>query len=135
MTKSGLADSPLAQLMYKDVQRMTSPTPLYEAPKPPHEVVPKLNNIQSEAKNERMNVPPNEQTNEIPLSQEAEAKPPRQIIRHTFDIFQDQLVRLQFLQVETMRQGKRKPKLGKMVQQALEQYLTQQEKKQSPKQG
>ena len=56
-------------------------------------------------------------------------KPKRQKIRHAFDIYQDQLISLQMRQLEAVQRGKRKPKLGKMVQDAIDLYLRQSEKK------
>ncbi|MCI0558940.1 MAG: hypothetical protein MN733_10625 [Nitrososphaera sp.] len=49
-------------------------------------------------------------------------------IRHAFDIFEDQLRDLQLLQLEAVRRGKRKPKLGVMVQQAIDSFLKSQSK-------
>ena len=47
----------------------------------------------------------------------------REKIRHTFDIYADQLRALQTLQLEAVQAGKRKPKLGDMVQQALDAFI------------
>lgn len=44
-------------------------------------------------------------------------------IRHAFDIFEDQLRSLHTIQLEAVQASKRKPKLGEMVQQALDLYL------------
>src|SRR5688572_15806592 len=54
--------------------------------------------------------PENERTNVLPF-QRNEEKPPRLVIRHTFDVYQDQLIRLQKLQIDAMSRGRRKPKL------------------------
>jgi len=50
----------------------------------------------------------------------------REKIRHTFDIYADQLRAMQLLQLEAVRAGKRKPKLGDMVQEALDTFLKKQ---------
>jgi hypothetical protein len=47
----------------------------------------------------------------------------RKKIRHAFDVFEDQLRALHTLQLEAVRVGSRKPKLGQMVQQALDAFL------------
>jgi hypothetical protein len=69
----------------------------------------------TEPKNERPNVPPNEGTNV--------ARKSRIKVRHTFDIYQDQLLALQAVQLEAVQRGKKKPKLGDMVQKAIDSYL------------
>lgn len=58
-------------------------------------------------------------------------KPKRRKIRHAFDIYQDQLISLQMRQLEAVQRGKRKPKLGKMVQEAIDQYLKHSQNKKS----
>jgi hypothetical protein len=68
-----------------------------------------------EAKTERPNVPTNEPTN-VPKTQRVKT-------RHTFDIYQDQLLALQSIQLEAVQKGKKKPKLGDMVQRAIDLYL------------
>jgi len=73
----------------------------------------------SKLKNERSNVPTNERTNEASEDQEFV----RVKIRHTFDIYEDQLRELQAQQLEAVQSGNRKPKLGAMVQEAIEDYL------------
>ena len=54
-----------------------------------------------------------------------EIKPKREKIRHTFDIYQDQLIALQVLQLKAVQSGKKKPKLGKMVSEGIDLYLKQ----------
>lgn len=44
-------------------------------------------------------------------------------IRHAFDIYEDQLRELHTRQLEAVRAGKKKPGLGEMVQQALDEYI------------
>lgn len=73
----------------------------------------------------------NEQMNERSIVQKDEGVLQRLVIRHTFDIFQDQLVNLKRLQIEAMQQKRRKRKLGQMVQQALDQYIKRMKEKYS----
>jgi len=44
-------------------------------------------------------------------------------IRHTFDIFKDQLQELHSMQLKFVQSGGKKPKLGEMVQEALDLYF------------
>lgn len=83
------------------------------------------------AKNERMNIRTNEQKNEGSIVQKDNEVLQRLVIRHTFDIFQDQLVDLKLLQIEAMQQKRRKRKLGQMVQLALDQYIKKMKEKYS----
>ena len=46
----------------------------------------------------------------------------RQIIRHSFDIYSDQLEALRMLKIEAMRRGEERS-LAKMTREALEEYL------------
>jgi hypothetical protein len=73
----------------------------------------------TEAKNERPNVRTNDESNVATV----ERKKNRIKVRHTFDIFADQLFALQSLQLAAVQSSKRKPTLGKMVQQAIDLYL------------
>ena len=77
----------------------------------------------TEVKNERKNIRTSEQRNGSSNVQKADETIQRLVIRHTFDIFQDQLVDLKLLQIEAMQQKRRKRKLGQMVQLALDQYI------------
>lgn len=86
-----------------------------------------------EVKNERMNERSDDQSNERTIVQIE--KPSRRVIRHTFDIYRDQLISLQQLQIGVMTRGRRKPKLGRMVQKALDLYISREMKKQKQKQG
>jgi len=70
-------------------------------------------------KNER----PNERTIERTNVRKME-KAERVKVRHSFDVYKDQLVELQALQLTAVRRGKRKPKLGDLVQQAIDLYLS-----------
>lgn len=44
-------------------------------------------------------------------------------IRHSFDIYQDQLLALSDIQADMFRQTGKKPKVGDLVQQALDVYI------------
>jgi len=50
----------------------------------------------------------------------------RMMIRHTFDIFDDQLQALYLYQLECVQNGSHKPKMGDMIQEALDGYLAKQ---------
>lgn len=69
--------------------------------------------------NERSNTRTNERTVE------------RTIVRHSFDIGQDQLVALAEIQMERFQETGRKPKLGPLVQEALDAYIAKQRKRRS----
>jgi hypothetical protein len=92
--KAGLSDSPTAQ----------DQSEKYQAQK---------------RTNDLSYVRPYERTSERTIT----PKPKRQKIRHAFDIYMDQLISLQVRQLEAVQKGKKKPKLGKMVQDAIDQYL------------
>jgi len=49
--------------------------------------------------------------------------------RHSFDIWQDQLLALTEIQLEQFNRTGRKPKLGELVQEALDAYIAQQRKR------
>jgi hypothetical protein len=68
-----------------------------------------------------------ERSNERPLERTTERtiKKARDKIRHTFDIYRDQLIALQGIQFEKVKAGKKKPKLGKMVSDGIDLYLKQ----------
>jgi len=65
---------------------------------------------QNEEKNERNN----ERTNE---------HVERRVIRHSFDIYHDQLMQLGEIQMRFYRETGKKPKLGRLVQEALDHYI------------
>lgn len=50
-------------------------------------------------------------------------------VRHSFDIWQDQLLGLTEVQAERFSQSGRKPKLGELVQEALDAYITKERKR------
>lgn len=68
-----------------------------------------------QAKRGRTNVATNERTNE--RSNE------RLRVRHSFDVWQDQLLRLSEIQAERFSRTGRKPKMGELVQEALDAFL------------
>jgi hypothetical protein len=110
MKKSGLADSPL----FVSPQTKRSSTPptarsiIPESKKPEGKIGQRTDVRTIERKSVRTNV---------------RKKKRRVRIRHAFDIYEDQLRALHTLQLEAIRAGKIKPRLGKMVQKALDQYL------------
>lgn len=71
--------------------------------------------------NERLSERSNEQTREAVQS-------PRRRIRHSFDIWEDQLLSLAEIQARLFLITRRKPKLGELVQEALDAYITRHEK-------
>lgn len=83
--------------------------------------LPPVSTNNTQAKNVHSDGRTNERTNV--------QKPIRRIIRHAFDIYSDQLYALQAIQLEAVQDGKKKPKLGTMVQRALDLYLQQRKKK------
>jgi hypothetical protein len=91
------------------------PATIYESRPQPAAAPPATDRHDSEAKTVR----PNERTNERPIGRKAK----RTKVRHSFDIFFDQLIDLQVLQLKSVRRGRRKPRLGDMVQKAIDLYL------------
>jgi hypothetical protein len=61
--------------------------------------------------NERTTGRTNDRTNERPK------------VRHSFDIYRDQLLSLAQIQAERFRESGRKPKVGELVQEAIDQYV------------
>ncbi len=47
----------------------------------------------------------------------------RRVIRHSFDIYHDQLMQLGEIQMRLYREAGKKPKLGQLVQDALDHYI------------
>jgi hypothetical protein len=70
---------------------------------------------------ERMNERTNERTNHRTVE--------RLIVRHSFDIGRDQLVALAEIQTHIFNQTGRKPKLGPLVQDALDAYIAKHRKR------
>jgi hypothetical protein len=77
---------------------------------------PRMVYQQAEAKNVQSSVRTDERS---------DVQKPRRIIRHAFDIYADQLYALQTIQLKAVQNGRKKPKLGTMVQRALDLYLKQ----------
>ena len=69
----------------------------------------------------RTNGATNERTNERTLE--------RSRVRHSFDIWQDQLLGLSEIQADRFSRTGRKPKLGELVQEALDAYITKERKR------
>ena len=145
MKKSGLADSPF---FVTSLPQNTAPaSPLPEPEKPaeqsnlstlPHsqsteKSIRTLSQVQTEENqdqkrsDERTFERPNERSNE--RLNERPSKRKREKIRHTFDIFRDQLVALQMIQLEKFQAGKKKPKLGKMVAEGIDLFIKQEASK------
>jgi hypothetical protein len=53
----------------------------------------------------------------------------RMRVRHSFDVWQDQLLALAQIQAERFNRTGKKPKLGELVQEALDAYVAQQRKR------
>jgi hypothetical protein len=140
--KSGLADSPFFASVQPKVEALTpqlaEPDKVIaetkDGPLPNSPSVEKLSTPTLQARNEenqdqkRTNVLSDVRTNERSNERtnvRTSSKTKRQKIRHAFDIYQDQLLALQIRQLEAVQRGKRKPKLGKMVQDAIDLYLKQ----------
>ena len=85
--------------------------------------------LKYELKNERSIVSPNEPTIGRRKQPSKKVKKERAIARRTFDVYDDQYRDLQVIQLEAVRDGKKKPKLGVMVQQALDAYIKKKLKK------
>jgi hypothetical protein len=72
----------------------------------------------------RPNVRTNERTSERSTAPSARGAPePRRRIRHSFDIWEDQLLSLAEIQSQLFTTTRRKPKLGELVQEALDAYI------------
>jgi hypothetical protein len=64
-------------------------------------------------------------TNEAPNVRTFE----RARVRHSFDVYEDQLLALTEIQAERFTRTRRKPKLGELVQEALDAYIEDQRKR------
>jgi hypothetical protein len=146
MSKSGLADSPFFAPTQPKNEIATPPSslepeklkvednvnPVHHSPTPG-----KIDTVVSQAQIaenqdqkrsfdrtfERTDERYNERLNERPPKQK------REKIRHTFDIYRDQLVALQTIQLEKFQAGKKKPKLGKMVAEGIDLFIKQEASK------
>jgi hypothetical protein len=82
-----------------------------------------------ESLEETINVRSNERTVERTNERLQEPRDKRLQIRHTFDIFADQLQALHTLQLKAVQAGRSKPNLGTMVKKAIDMYLEKEEHK------
>jgi len=79
----------------------------------------------SSSRSRNVNGRTNERSNERTVERTVE----RNRVRHSFDIWQDQLLRLSEIQAERFSQTGRKPKLGELVQEALDAYIAKERKR------
>lgn len=77
------------------------------------DVAPRRSSSKSRSARERSSERPNERTK----------------VRHSFDIYQDQLLALTEIQADIFRQTGKKPKVGDLVQQALDAYIAEDRKR------
>ena len=138
MKKSGLADSPFFVSIEPKNQVTTTPSvqepgksliEKNESTIPHSPTLEKIDTTKLQAQNEnnqdqkrsndRTTERSNERFNERPFKQK------REKIRHTFDIYKDQLISLQMIQLEKVQAGKRKPKLGRMVADGIDLFIKQ----------
>lgn len=115
-----------AKAQHKEVRSLGSPMddlPRIERPQPVSESSALLSPkegaepwVARKRLNERTFERPNERTN---------VRKPRLVIRHTFDIYLDQLVALKSLQFQAVQSGNKKVTLGDMVQEAIDLWLKQ----------
>lgn len=101
-----------------------SDSPFFEKSATPLPQVQIEQNQDQKRSNDRTFERPNERSNE--RLNERSPKLKREKIRHTFDIYKDQLIELQRIQWERVQGGKKKPKLGKMVSEGIDLYTKQQ---------
>src|SRR5437867_4317656 len=98
-------------------------TPPAQVPASVSHVQPKDTKTQplhKRSRNERPNVRTDDAPNERPTERPVEPTIERIKVRHSFDIFADQLRDLQTLQWQAVQVGKRKPTLGVMIQQGID---------------
>src|SRR5688500_18310378 len=146
MKKSGLADSPFFAPTQPKSELATPPSSL-EPEKPiveenvisvpdsptPEKIDTAISQVQiAESQDQKRSFDrtferPNERSNE--RFNERPPKQKREKIRHTFDIYRDQLVALQIIQLEKFQAGKKKPKLGKMVAEGIDLFIKQEASK------
>ena len=69
---------------------------------------------------------PNSRTTGRPSERPDERPNDRVRIRHSFDIYRDQLVALADIQIAAFRRSGRKPPIGELVQAALDEYIEKQ---------
>jgi hypothetical protein len=100
----------------KALLRSTNPDAYDQAQRPAkstHTTVPPPNTRRSSKPTQR----PNGRTNE------------RTKIRHSFDIYRDQLLELSEIQAHLFRTTGKKPKVGELVQEALDAYIERHERR------
>jgi len=123
--KKSPASSPLPEPVHEATDN--SPNPIPDSP-----TLPKVE-MSTHAQNE--DNPDQKRSNERTLERPNERtivhmfKQKREKIRHTFDIYRDQLIDLQRIQWERVQSGKKKPKLGKMVSEGIDLFIKQQASK------
>ena len=124
-TAPSLPESEKAIVEKKDNPLASSP--FFEKPSTPLSQVQTEENQDQKRSNERTLERPNERSNERSIERKVKRK--REKIRHTFDIYRDQLVALQMIQLEKFQAGKKKPKLGKMVAEGIDLFIKQEASK------
>jgi len=90
---------------------------------PPPPVQERPNDRTDKRTDDQSNMRTNEQTNgntDEPISGHAIE---RATVRHSFDIYRDQLMALGEIQMDLFKRTGKKPKLGPLVQDALDQYI------------
>jgi hypothetical protein len=102
-------------------------SPFFERPSTPPPQAQKEENQDQERSFDRTFERPNERSNERSNARPVKVK--REKIRHTFDIYRDQLVTLQMIQLDKFQAGKKKPKLGKMVAEGIDLFIKQEASK------
>lgn len=78
----------------------------------------------NEGRKERTNGRPNELVNGRTDGRTKEQPIERAKVRHSFDVYKDQLLALNQLQAEAVLATGRKPGISEMVQEALDKYLS-----------
>jgi len=73
--------------------------------------------------------PQSHRTNRVTAVRTNERTNERSRVRHSFDIWQDQLLGLSEIQADRFSRTGRKPKLGELVQEALDAYITKERKR------
>jgi len=93
--------------------------------RPREEVEQELQHVgrKNERTEERTNDQVQEQGNERTADVPATARGERRTIRHSFDIYADQLQALGRIQLTRWTESEKKPKMGALVQEALDAYI------------
>lgn len=102
-------------------------SPFFEKPTSSLPQAQKEENQYQKRSNERTFERTDERSNE--RLTERPPKQKREKIRHTFDIYKDQLISLQMIQLEKVQAGKKKPKLGKMVSTGIDLFIKESSKR------